>query len=134
MGDDIARLLEVVAALGEGKFDDRAPDQNLFIEWVPVSVVRKARELSKMRPEPMWQPIETAPKDGTPVLCALYYNNDRSYWGQLVICWDDHNHIWTDGVGWEQNLIDEPTETPLFWMPLPDPPTSTPSVGEKPVA
>lgn len=45
MDDEVMRLLEAVAAMGEGKFDDRAPDQNCFIEWVPVWVIRKAREL-----------------------------------------------------------------------------------------
>lgn len=61
-----------------------------------------------------WQPIETAPKDGTEVLC---FSDDL---GIFVAYIDDHNHNqkpkWSTGFG-EKSEID-----PTHWMPLPAPP------------
>jgi hypothetical protein len=68
---------------------------------------------------PQWQPIETAPKDGTPILLApSMYPNRRPVigaWQQIAVglfCWVDlenghHNGFW------------HPTD----WMPLPAAPT-----------
>lgn len=70
----------------------------------------------------MWQPIETAPKDGTRFLGA----NDE---GISITSWSDMwNGTWTDeasttddGHGWygHDNWI------PTHWMPLPEPPKTT---------
>lgn len=66
-----------------------------------------------------WQPIETAPRDGTPILCfrpdALGHGfSDQS--GIDVLWWEDGS--WTyDGDG--RISIDPPTH----WMPLPAPPS-----------
>ena len=69
-----------------------------------------------------WQPIETAPKDGSMILVCLprimnlivraSYSTVHGYWKT------DHK---TDGG------IASPTffHAGDFWMPLPDPPTST---------
>jgi len=61
-----------------------------------------------------WQPIETAPKDGTEIMCALYLWNDESKgYGYELVSWD--------GEEWcsEDNAIYPPTH----WMPLPSPPS-----------
>lgn len=79
-----------------------------------------------------WQPIETAPKDGTEVL------------GIYVCDWSDHTTIygpWTMRFGrheWEPSwdnfrVIESESafgttyrdldEAPTHWMPLPEPPT-----------
>lgn len=60
--------------------------------------------------------IETAPKDGTPVLGFMpsYYQGTG---GQSVILWMDTNGRggrWFDNRAWET--------TPTHWMPPPDPP------------
>lgn len=66
----------------------------------------------------MWQPIETAPKDGTRVLLFTthipndYYN--ESFIGVQIGRWDC-GHM---SDGWEFENIGEPTH----WMPLPPPP------------
>lgn len=69
-----------------------------------------------------WQPIETAPKDGTPL---LIFSPD-SIKPNVFICiwtdWTDENDTviegnWTD-LGNEQEF----GATPTHWQPLPDPP------------
>lgn len=65
-----------------------------------------------------WQPIATAPKDGTPILGA---------W-----CWAPGDHwmittlVWTEGGGWFERLTAWHRLShcvPKYWMPLPEPPT-----------
>lgn len=55
-----------------------------------------------------WQPIATAPKDGTRVLAV------NVKYGNVRVSWFDRPHeTWA-----AFSLISEPTH----WMPLPDPP------------
>jgi hypothetical protein len=64
-----------------------------------------------------WQPIETAPRDGTSVLLA-YFTGDNEL-GMAVGYFDrghDHNWLLPD---WG-NLIPDV----LFWQPLPAPPAA----------
>ena len=62
-----------------------------------------------------WQPIETAPKDGTHIL--LSDGSDIVVVGE----WYDRSGTpcWT--VSWDGNEFDDAS----FWMPLPEPPTSS---------
>ena len=57
-----------------------------------------------------WQPMETAPKDGTEILlCSMFV---------MAVCyWRDDNVMqeWTWGCG---NVY----SNPRYWMPLPEPP------------
>ena len=59
-----------------------------------------------------WQPIETAPKDGSPFI-GLW----TSFWQSYEIrTW------WNDGR-WESPFETEENDSfPIFWMPLPEPP------------
>jgi hypothetical protein len=68
----------------------------------------------------MWQPIETAPKDGTPVLGFMpkYYQGKG---GQSVILWFGND--WSD--------MRAHSCEPSHWMPLPAPPSSEPITQEK---
>lgn len=62
-----------------------------------------------------WQPIETAPKDGTRMLGA--WN------GYVNICYFDDT--FAADSGWYTDLSVEWGDTvgaPLYWMPLPEPP------------
>ena len=57
-----------------------------------------------------WQPIETAPTDGTPILGA----RQGSKW-QQVLYWDDGCDAgWYSSAGREHH--------PSHWQPLPEPP------------
>lgn len=65
--------------------------------------------------ENQWQPIETAPKDGTSILGAHY---DAVF----SVYWDLSANGWVDG---RTNLYDELSTYPVtHWMPLPAPPVS----------
>ena len=68
---------------------------------------------------PEWQPIETAPKDGTRVLIAF---QSIGQWVILSAYWNTREDVWTDDAvvsfGYEETAEYEPTH----WMPLPKPP------------
>ena len=59
----------------------------------------------------MWQPIETAPKDGTHIL--IY----RAAWANsIAVCyWSRDNDEWQTGLY-------SPFNGAIYWMPLPEPP------------
>lgn len=60
-----------------------------------------------------WQPIETAPKDGTPVILLREGKSVVAYWGGQYgsrWCMDE----WIAAYGLDQH--------PTHWLPLPDPP------------
>lgn len=62
--------------------------------------------------EPEWQPISTAPRDGTPVLVYAPYGGGfitQSYWKAMP----NNGHMW---------VVDCGEICPTHWMPLPSPP------------
>ena len=58
-----------------------------------------------------WQPIETAPRDGTPIIAIWVNPNQLGAYSQepLIL-----RYVWFDG----KHIYSEPTH----WMPLPEPP------------
>lgn len=60
-----------------------------------------------------WQPIETAPKDGTEFIACLNYGENQEF---AVMIWHECEEDWTDTFG---AIIGLPTH----WMPSPTPPT-----------
>jgi len=71
----------------------------------------------------MWQPIETAPKDGTKI----------DLWGRNLLTWDKRgerivnvawgrvtNWLGREGDDWQTGRGED--FQPTHWMPLPDPP------------
>lgn len=88
-----------------------------------------------------WQPIETAPKDGTPILvCSMDGTRNIVQWARFEggpgvssravqvrnwqICGDEDGVIdegWDQGAGWFM----EPHSPPTHWMPLPAPAVQT---------
>lgn len=70
-----------------------------------------------------WQPIDTAPRDGTQVLATIpVYDNARHMigWQFDIICFDrEHGEILLDAYrGWDWDDY-------THWMPLPEPPKDT---------
>lgn len=68
-----------------------------------------------------WQPIETAPKDGTRFLATgggLGSDIDFASYNDLVGCWDTTNFT-LDDTDHEPEGYSRPTH----WMPLPSPPS-----------
>lgn len=82
--------------------------------------LRLAKEVERLRAsQPQWQPIDTAPKDGSDVLA----------WGPR---WKQPDYIhfrnggWCEWVGldtgeWEPITFSE-SFLPTHWMPIPEPP------------
>ena len=66
----------------------------------------------------VWQPIETAPKDGTPILIYEPPYFDATPHATYVCSWDTYKEAWVEHSG-ECYAQYEPTH----WMPLPEPPT-----------
>jgi hypothetical protein len=59
-----------------------------------------------------WQPIETAPKDGTLILVWRAAVLDRvAHHG--IDMWSDKSQAWWSSL---------PSQQPTHWMPLPEPP------------
>ncbi len=87
-----------------------------------------------------WQPIETAPKDGSAFLAYGVHTGSPTdaakgvvagdhWWG--IILWD----IWREMRGTEDRWCfskdGKPTwSAPTHWMPLPDPPSVSPDSQE----
>ena len=91
-----------------------------------------ALDAAGMAVVPGWQPIETAPNDGTRILanCGTEY---QPPWAVRVLLWYDAlqwEGEYGPDSGWIKDLPDETTDAeftehdPSHWMPLPDPPAS----------
>jgi hypothetical protein len=64
-----------------------------------------------------WQPIETAPKDGTRIILGADLNVDPELWASWWIGGDDR---WANTPDWMWFT------SPTHWMPLPSPPKVQP--------
>lgn len=77
----------------------------------------KAFELSQQLANEQWQPIETAPKDGTTIdlWCRNISHGSTGAVRAPDSFWDDEVQKWEDRHGW----ILETKWKPTHWMPLP---------------
>ena len=66
-----------------------------------------------------WQPIETAPKDGTKILGAWPQLRKHKWWTIQPIFF--YYGAWIHGWDEDEDLALHPTH----WMPLPEPPKTT---------
>lgn len=88
-----------------------------------TSVYEYWRKLAKaaiaaMKPQESWQPIETAPKNGTNIL--VWWPNE--FHCPLVAHWNNGKYN-GDKIGWKLTAWSNSKETePTHWMPLPQPP------------
>ena len=70
-----------------------------------------------------WEPIETAPKDGTKIVAAggTYHYSTRPE--QKFRAGNYTQLVWWNGDNWASRISDR-IDNPKWWiMPLPDPPT-----------
>lgn len=77
-----------------------------------------------------WQPIETAPKDGTNVVLA---SSERVTFGR----WLDNSQTRWPWEGWitpDGPWGPKATKAPTHWMPLPEPPLSLLSLNDEEAA
>ena len=66
-----------------------------------------------------WQPIETAPKDGTVILACF----DKWY-HPMAVCWAAYHPNAKGKACWRTSAIGgDKVEQLTHWMPLPSPPT-----------
>ena len=103
------------------------------IEWGVASgqnTVADAATLRGLIERAGWQPMETAPRDGTPV---LIWKPDERMVGEYTMAayWSD-NHLGKSGwvpvaglhvQGYHSSVTDTPQGYPTRWQPLPTPPT-----------
>ena len=137
-GETIERVAKAIFAKAEGSFAEDEPDFYCWENWPEDG--RQAslahahysredyREFARAAIEAMptpWQPISTAPRDGTPIL--------------IWVCGRFHEAVWEGEYGdnWERSEIDgawqirwaelnsygvTPDEPPTHWAPRPEPP------------
>jgi hypothetical protein len=69
-----------------------------------------------------WQPIETAPKDGSDILGAWHWSYTDEDTGETESGWCIDKCHWVEdenSTGWRASIN---AARPTHWMPLPDPP------------
>lgn len=70
-----------------------------------------------------WQPISTAPEDGTAILIAC--DQDRQGMAQVTLAWREEGE-WVEAKTWDASeedwILMGCAFDPTHWMPLPDPP------------
>ena len=68
-----------------------------------------------------WQPIETAPKDGTKVLLGRFSGTGTDHDGRVRVDW--YRQLGDSYIGWgDFNMRYWP---PTHWMPIPPPPETS---------
>lgn len=80
-------------------------------------------ELEKLRKDAEWQPIETAPKDGTRFLVVEATKRP------FVALWLDADHPDVDDAGWYDHWNFDPV-SPTHWKPLPKPPVTDAAIDK----
>jgi hypothetical protein len=93
-------------------------DKNRFTDGVEISALTHAIEHMKRW---QWQPIETAPKDGTTIIIFDSYSDDKGIdgYGVCTARWDYSLKWWIMHQRYS-NVIS--LINPTHWMPLPEPP------------
>ena len=76
--------------------------------------IEESRFICASCKRPLWQPMETAPKDGRTILVYGHWVVDSSVPDIAFAYWDDDARFWIFDA--EEML------TMLYWMPLPDRP------------
>lgn len=99
---EIPEEAERLFGIGSGQLPKNMRD------WNQTHWIRALLPLARAGVEAQWRPIETAPKDGTRILCpgGILHWSDPAGWS-LEAGWFDGYHRYS----------------PTLWMPLPAPPS-----------
>ena len=76
-----------------------------------------------------WQPIETAPKDGTVIDLWIHYPEHDRNARAADVRWNADVGEWQHGNFHLGQYMHRPT--PTHWMPLPPPPLPLPTITEQ---
>lgn len=110
--------------------------EHLWCDHIPNSECVFTKYVRADKAVPEWQPIESAPKDGTHILAWNYESRFNlppyiCWFGQDIICWfgqdmnehDENKREWLTGDGddWSTGYYYTPCK-PTHWMPLPQTP------------
>lgn len=96
--------IEILEREVSGKLYDRHPYLDEALTYA-IEIMKRGQ----------WQPIETAPKDGTYVLVC---EKDNSAIYEARFMWDD----WFPAMQSDSDEYDPMKGFPSHWMPLPEPP------------
>lgn len=69
-----------------------------------------------------WQPIKTAPKDGTSVIIAVPHNDPSGFVVGEAYCNERRGGWWWANLSYDDDYADPIRQAPTHWMPLPKPP------------
>jgi hypothetical protein len=123
MSDEKTKQNDIVLAVptADDVAKHRARVKDVFDEFADKQLENVARSISakigddgSRAQSVSWQPIETAPKDGTQILA--FAHERRGYFG--VAQWAEAQPAFKDVAGWFWDYAIRPTH----WMPLPAPP------------
>jgi hypothetical protein len=107
---------------------DHVPPKGSVAAWVYRAML-DARPLNEPQPVSVWQPVETAPKDGTPV--DLFSVSGRR-WCDYRFDKEQRYPAWTlsstKDFDWQDRPI-IPASSVTHWMPLPSSPLTRPERG-----
>lgn len=73
--------------------------------------------------QPQWQGMETAPKDGNPILVSTVNGLVRT------ARWSSHTKRWL--IAWDANYSSTTERHATAWMPLPQPPKDAAAIGKE---
>lgn len=98
-----------------------ALDHSHLYRMMAERMEQAADEIERLQAQ-AWQPIETAPRDGTDILVWDGERRTMTLWGKV-------SHVpifgFLDVWGCDAEDIDLMDPQPTHWMPLPDPPAET---------
>ena len=96
----------------------------------PYDVLRELCDEAQRQAAPTWQPIDTAPKDGTWILLAADSGYTTTPLRVSVCQWsfDTYHSFWRDHSC--DNFRDDGDE-PTYWMPLPPVPFTPKTLSEE---
>jgi hypothetical protein len=114
---------EALHHLGETK---RIAELKSLLNYRDEVIDRKNDTIEELEAKQEWQPIETAPKDGTWIL--LYCSQQKVAISGMwhvepdLFTPDVHEPGWSDWVSDNDYIMWDSGYSPTHWMPLPEPP------------